>query len=80
MITDTYPSKGLYEQRLYLMNMQTEAVLPLGRFHHPPEFREQGKAAACDLHPRWSPNGDMIGFNSVTSGERQVYVIELKGS
>jgi len=80
MVTDTYPSEGLKEQKLYLMNMQTEAVLPLGRFHHPPEFREQGKDASCDLHPRWSPNGDMIGFNSVTSGERQVYIIELKGN
>ncbi len=78
MITETYPDKGLYEQKLYLMDMQTEAVLPLGRFHHSPKFREQGKAAACDLHPRWSPNGDMIGFNSVTTGSRQVYIIKLK--
>jgi len=77
MVTDTYPSKGLYEQKLYLMDMQTEAVLPLGRFHHSPRFRDQGKAAACDLHPRWSPNSDMIGFNSVTTGSRQVYILKL---
>ena len=78
MITDTYPSKGLYEQKLYLMDMRTEAVLPLGRFLHLPVFRENGKGAACDLHPRWSPEGDMIGFNSVTTGERQAYVVRLK--
>ncbi len=78
MVTDTYPSKGLNEQKLYLMNMETEAVLPLGRYIHPKEFRENGKDAQCDLHPRWSPNGDMIGFNSVTTGERQVYIIKLK--
>lgn len=77
MVTDTYPSEGLKEQKLYLMDMQTEAVLPLGRYLHPAVFRDNGKDAACDLHPRWSPNGDMIGFNSVTTGERQVYIIKL---
>ncbi len=78
MVTDTYPSKGLNEQKLYLMNMKTEAVLPLGRYLHPPAFRDNGKDAQCDLHPRWSPKGDMLGFNSVTTGERQAYIIKLK--
>lgn len=78
MVTDTYPSKRLYEQKLYLMNMETEAVLPMGRYVHPPVFRKNGKDAACDLHPRWSPNGDMIGFNSVTTGSRQAYIINLE--
>lgn len=78
MVTDTYPSKGLYEQKIYLMDMKTEAVLPMGRYIHPPEFRANGKDAACDIHPRWSPKGDMIGFNSVTTGSRQAYIIKLK--
>jgi len=78
MVTDTYPGRGTNEQKLYLMDMASEAVLPLGRFVHPLEFRENGKDAQCDLHPRWSPNGDMIGFNSVTTGERQVYILKLK--
>ena len=78
MVTDTYPSKRSREQKLYLMDMKTEAVLPLGRYHHPKVFRKNGKDAACDIHPRWSPNGDIIGFNSVTTGERQVYIIKLK--
>ncbi|MDH5400217.1 MAG: hypothetical protein OEX02_18840 [Cyclobacteriaceae bacterium] len=79
MVTDTYPgNKGLREQKLYLMHMETEAVLPMGRYKHPTVFRDNGKDAACDLHPRWSPNGDMIGFNSVTTGDRQVYIIRLE--
>ena len=78
MVTDTYPSRGSKEQKLYLMNMKTEAVLPMGRYVHPTEFRDNGKDAQCDLHPRWSPNGDMIGFNSVYTGKRQVYIINLK--
>ncbi|NOR73527.1 MAG: hypothetical protein GQ525_00045, partial [Draconibacterium sp.] len=78
MVTDTYPSRATKEQKLYLMNMETEAVLPMGRYVHPAVFRDNGKDAQCDLHPRWSPNGDMIGFNSVTTGERQAYIIKLK--
>ena len=77
MVTDTYPTRELNEQKLYLMNMKTESVLPLGRFIHPTEFGKNGKDATCDLHPRWNPKGDMIGFNSVTTGERQVYIIKL---
>ena len=77
MVTDTYPSKGLKEQKLYLMDMKTEAVLPMGRYLHPAEFRKNGKDAACDLHPRWSPKGDIIGFNSTFTGSRQVYIIKL---
>ena len=77
MLTETYPSEALYEQYLYLMNMNSEAVLPLGRYVHPPAFRKQGKSAQCDLHGRWSPKSDMIGFNSVTTGQRQVYIIRL---
>jgi len=77
MVTDTYPSKGLKEQKLYLMDMKTEAALPMGRYLHPAVFRKNGKDAACDLHPRWSPNGDIIGFNSTYTGSRQVYILKL---
>jgi hypothetical protein len=78
MVTDTYPGNGnLNEQKLYLMDMKTEAVLPMGRYAHPAGFRDNGKDAQCDLHPRWSPKGDMIGFNSVYTGDRQVYIIKL---
>jgi len=78
MSTETYPSKDLYEQKLLLMNMKTEAVLPLGRYLHPTVFRKNGKDAQCDLHGRWSPKSDMIGFNSVNTGQRQAYIIKLK--
>ncbi len=58
--------------------MMTEAVLPMGRYVHPAVFRKNGKDAQCDLHPRWSPKGDMIGFNSVYTGQRQAYIIKLE--
>jgi hypothetical protein len=77
MVTDTYPNSKMYEQKLYLMDMRTEAVLPLGRFVEPPKFKGHWR---CDLHPRWSPNGDMIGFNATFTGSRQVYFFKLTSS
>lgn len=74
MITDTYPSGGMREQKIYLMDMETEAVLSLGRYPHSDEY-EAG--ARCDIHCRWSPAGDLIGFNSTHEGSRQVYIFKL---
>jgi hypothetical protein len=74
MVTDTYPSGPFREQKIYLMNMKTEAVLPLGRFVQPKEFTKDWR---CDIHCRWSPKGDMIGFNSTHAGSRQVYIFHL---
>ncbi|MDD2382394.1 MAG: hypothetical protein PHV35_11930, partial [Mariniphaga sp.] len=74
MVTDTYPGQGLREQKIYLKDMATEAVLPLGRFVEPEDFKGHWR---CDIHCRWSPKGDLIGFNSTHTGSRQVYVISL---
>ncbi len=74
MVTDTYPAGKLREQKLYLMDMQTQAVLPLGRFVQPPRFNGGWR---CDLHPRWSPRGDAIAFNSTCTGSRQIYLFKF---
>lgn len=74
MITDSYPSSGLREQKLYIMDMETEAVLSLGRFVQPVEYTGFWR---CDLHCRWSPSGKMAGFNSTHSGSRQVYILKF---
>ncbi|MDD4755893.1 MAG: hypothetical protein PHG29_07410 [Prolixibacteraceae bacterium] len=74
MVTDTYPGGGLREQKIYLMDMKSEAVLPLGRYVQPPEYTGFWR---CDIHCRWSPKGDMIGFNSTYTGSRQAYIIKL---
>jgi len=74
MVTDTYPSGGLREQKIYLMDMASGAVLSLGRFVQPAEY---GGFWRCDIHCRWSPDGDIIGFNSTHSGRRQAYIFRL---
>ncbi|MEN8228174.1 MAG: hypothetical protein ABFS38_08475 [Bacteroidota bacterium] len=73
MITDTYPSKNR-EQKIYLMDMRTETVFPIGRFIQPKEYTGGWR---CDIHCRWSPKGNMVGFNSTHSGSRQVYILKL---
>jgi hypothetical protein len=76
MITDTYPRENaLREQKIYLMDMNTNAVLSLGQFVSPEAFKSHWR---CDIHSRWSPNGDMVGFNSVHSGSRQAYLLKFK--
>jgi Tol biopolymer transport system component len=75
MVTDTYPGRGLREQKIYLMDMETEAVLPLGRFVQPEAYTGYCR---CDIHCRWSPRGDMIGFNSTHTNSRQVYIFKLE--
>jgi len=74
MVTDTYPSNGTREQKIYLMDMKTEAVISLGRFVEPPEFDGYWR---CDIHCRWSPSGRIIGFNSTYTGSRQAYIFRL---
>lgn len=76
MITDTYPSRNpISEQKIYLMNMATQAVVPVGRFVQPEEFSGQWR---CDIHCRWSSSGKLIGFNSTHSGSRQAYLLRLE--
>lgn len=74
MITDTYPAGGLREQKIYLMDMESEAVLPLGRYVQPEKFSGYWR---CDIHCRWSPDGDIVGFNSTHTGSRQAYIFRL---
>lgn len=75
MVTDTYPyGSALREQKIYLMDMATQAVLPLGRFVEPEEFSGHWR---CDIHCRWSTSGNLIGFNSTHTGSRQAYLLKL---
>ncbi len=74
MSTDTYPDQMLHEQKIFLMDMKTQAVISLGRFFEPPEFTNGWR---CDLHARWSPEGNILGFNSTVTGTRQAYIIRL---
>lgn len=73
VVTDSYPDRcGI--QHLVLFNLSDKKISQIGRFHHDP-FRKT--ECRCDLHPRFSLRGDYISFDSVMSGKRDHYLIQL---
>ncbi len=72
-ITDTYPDKSRM-QHLLLCNWKTGAFKEIGEFFH--GFNYSGETR-CDLHPRLSADGKSLFFDSVYSGKRKLYRIEL---
>ena len=59
-----------------LLRMDDEAIISLGRFFVPEEYKEQ--YSRCDLHARWRADGGQLAFNSVHEGSRQVYLRDVK--
>lgn len=77
MVTDGYPDRKTGEQKIHLMEMATGNTKLIGSYPEPEAYREKG-FWRCDLHSRWSPAGDMIGFNSTMSGSRQAYIYKIE--
>lgn len=73
LLTDSYPDlRG--QQRLILHEVATHRTHTVGRFLHPPWYWGSRR---CDLHPRWSPDGDSVSFDSVYSGRRRSYILHV---
>ncbi|WP_319536015.1 glycosyl transferase [uncultured Vibrio sp.] len=72
-ITDTYPDKSRM-QTLMKVDLQDGKVEKLGEFFH--GFKFDGETR-CDLHPRMSHCNRFVFFDSVFSGKRQLYRMEL---
>ncbi len=70
---DTYPDQRMMRM-LMLVRVRDGLKIEVGRFASPPEWPEP---ARCDLHPRWSPDGTRIGFDSAHDKTRQVYVVDV---
>ncbi len=73
-VTDTYPDKARM-QHLLLCNWKTGEVRELGQFFH--GFQYKGETR-CDLHPRFSPDGKSVYFDSVFSGVRKMYRMDVQ--
>ncbi len=73
ILTDTYPDKERM-QTLMLYRPSDGKLVKLGRFFHPKveesEFR-------TDLHPRWDREGKYVCIDSMNSGIRQMYLIDV---
>lgn len=73
-ITDTYPDKSRM-QHLMKANFASGEVEELGQFFQ--DFRFGGETR-CDLHPRISPDGNKVFFDSVWNGKRKLYMLDLQ--
>ncbi|HGK4843456.1 TPA: hypothetical protein ACJ2XA_003777 [Kluyvera georgiana] len=72
-VTDTYPDKARM-QHLLLCNWKTGDVKEIGEFFHGFDYAGETR---CDLHPRMSRDGKTIFFDSVFSGQRKLYQMEM---
>jgi hypothetical protein len=75
MVTDSYPGGEERMQHFYVLDMKTEEVALIGRFHEPAQYKGDWR---CDLHPRWSRDSRQVCIDSTHDGTRQMYVIDLE--
>jgi len=73
IVTDTYPDRAR-QQRLLLFDILKEKYVTVGRFFSPWEFLDSRR---CDLHPRWSPDGQWISIDSAHEGIRRTYFVDV---
>lgn len=63
-----------YRWELFVCDAQTGRRIDLGVF---PARDGAGGPVRCHLHPRWSPNGRQIAFNSQHEGSIQVFMLDV---
>jgi hypothetical protein len=79
ILTDTYKINGIIY--LYMYHIPTKKFVPLGKF----EYKLGGKLYLkdpgmfrVDLHPRFSPDGKFVSFDSTHEGVgRQIYLMDI---
>ncbi len=74
ILTDTYPDK-YGDQHLLLYDPANKKLSSIGSFFLPFKFKGEFR---CDFHPRWSPSGRFICFDSAHEGKRSMYLIDMK--
>lgn len=75
ILTDTYPNREGFKQ-LMLWNVEREERVDLATLFGPipPDVDIR-----CDLHPRWSRDGQQICLDSIHQGTRQMYLLDVSG-
>lgn len=75
ILVDTYPDSERM-QHLMLYRPADKRLVKLGKFYQSPEHKGEIR---CDLHPRWSPDGRTVCIDSLHSGQRQMYELDVSG-
>lgn len=76
LLSDTYPDPQTDIRELFLWDMHNDRRITLATFRTDPDL---GKHNRCDLHPRWSPDGQSVCIDSVHEGPRGLYLVDLSG-
>ena len=75
MITDTYPDiNDNFKQELILYNFIDDNLKVIDKLNHDPNFAQS--ASRCDLHPKWSYDGNYISVDTLNKGYRSIYLYE----
>jgi hypothetical protein len=77
-ITDTYPDGRRYA-KLYRVGLQDDSVEMIADLKSYKEFQSPNcyKNWACDLHPRVSPKGTYVTFDSVHTHQRALCIMKI---
>jgi len=76
VLNDTYPDS--HDLRTLMLVRRSDGKrIDLQRFYSP-KAKWWGEIR-CDLHPRWNRSGNQVCVDSVHSGQRQMYLVELQG-
>ena len=78
-VVDTYPDKYRHI-RLWKVSLSTDEVTLLADVKSQKQFVNPDDAHnwKCDLHPRVSPDGTLVSFDSTHTGHRSLCVMRLK--
>jgi hypothetical protein len=80
-ITDTYPDKYRMS-KLYQVNLINDQVKIIASLYSPKKFQTKNfkNHIACDLHPRVSPCGKFVCFDSPRTDVRSIYIMPMSSN
>ena len=73
IVTDTYPDYTC-KSKLLLIDTELHHVTVLGQFYSGMKYQGTKR---CDLHPRFDKDSKSLTFDSVLSGYKRVYAMDL---
>jgi hypothetical protein len=73
ILFDTYPNKARLKE-LCLFDCLNNELNKLGEFYESLDYYGETR---CDLHPRFSFDGERVFFDSVHDGQRQLYYMDI---
>lgn len=77
LLYDSYSNTKFPYRRLQVYSFEDNSSVELGYFFSDGKWFNNNSDLRCDLHPRWSPDGRTITFDSIHEGFRGVYSINV---